>query len=53
MLYAVIETGGKQVKVSEGEVVFLEKLAAEESANVTFDKVLLCGDENGVSVGAP
>ena len=53
MLYAVIETGGKQYKVSEGEVVFLEKLAAEESANVTFDKVLLCGDENGVSVGAP
>ena len=53
MLYAVIETGGKQVKVSEGEVVFLEKLAAEESENYTFDKVLLCGDENGVSIGAP
>ena len=53
MLYAVIETGGKQVKVTEGEVVFLEKLEAEESANVTFDKVLLCGDENGVNIGVP
>ena len=53
MLYAVIETGGKQVKVSEGEVVFLEKLEAEESASYTFDKILLCGDENGVSIGAP
>ena len=53
MLYAVIETGGKQVKVTEGEVVFLEKLAVEENENVSFDKVLLCGDENGVSIGAP
>ncbi|MEA4822775.1 MAG: 50S ribosomal protein L21 [Clostridiaceae bacterium] len=53
MLYAVIETGGKQVKVTEGEVVFLEKLEAEESANVTFDKILLCGDENGVNIGVP
>ena len=53
MLYAVIETGGKQVKVSEGEVVFIEKLPVSEADSVAFDRVLMCGDENGVQIGAP
>jgi len=51
-MYAVIETGGKQYKVSEGDVVFIEKLDAEEGATVKFDKVLVVGGESTV-IGAP
>ncbi len=39
-MYAIIETCGKQYKVSEGDVVFLEKLEANEGEKVTFDKVM-------------
>ncbi len=52
-VYAVIETGGKQYKVSEGDVIFVEKLAAEEGSDVAFDKVLVCGDGSNVQVGSP
>ena len=51
-MYAVIESCGKQYKVAEGDVVFFEKLDAEEGKKVTFDKVLLVGDET-VTIGAP
>ena len=51
-MYAVIETGGKQYKVSEGDEIFIEKLEAEDGATVTFDKVLAVGGET-LSVGAP
>ena len=51
-MYAIIESCGKQYKVSEGDVVFFEKLDAEEGKKVTFDKVLLVGDET-VTIGAP
>lgn len=51
-MYAVIETGGKQYKVSEGDVVFVEKLEAEEGAEVVFDKVLVVGGDD-VKIGAP
>jgi len=51
-MYAVIETGGKQYKVSEGDVLFIEKLDAEEGATVKFDKVLVVGGESTV-IGAP
>ncbi len=44
-MYAVIETGGKQYKVNEGDTVFVEKLAAEDGAEVVFDKVLVAGEE--------
>ena len=45
---AIIETGGKQYKVSEGDVVFIEKLPQEAGETVKFDKVLaLLGDKNG------
>jgi len=45
-MYAVIETGGKQYKVSEGDVLFIEKLEAAEGDAVKFDKVLaVSGDE--------
>ena len=52
-MYAVIETGGKQYKVTEGDVVFVEKLTADEGAEVVFDKVLVCGDGSDVKVGTP
>ncbi|MBQ2686589.1 MAG: 50S ribosomal protein L21 [Clostridia bacterium] len=45
-MYAIIETGGKQYKVSEGDIVFIEKLEAAEGETYTFDKVLVVsGDE--------
>ena len=43
-MYAVIEACGKQYKVSEGDIVFVEKLDANEGEKVTFDKVLLLSD---------
>jgi len=52
-MYAIIETGGKQYKVAEGDVVFIEKLEVEAGAAVTFDRVLVVGNEGDVKVGAP
>ena len=52
-MYAVIETGGKQYKGSEGDVIFIEKLEAQEGENITFDKVLVLADGEDVKVGAP
>ena len=52
-MYAVIETGGKQYKVSEGDVIYIEKLEVEAGADVAFDKVLLIGEGSDVKVGAP
>ena len=51
-MYAVFETGGKQYKVSEGDVIYVEKLNLEDGATVTFDKVLAVSGET-LSVGAP
>ena len=52
-MYAIMVTGGKQYKVSVGDVLFVEKLSAEAGDDVTFDKVLAVGGENGVTVGTP
>ena len=52
-MYAIIETCGKQYKVSEGHAVFFEKLEAEEGKKVKFDKVILVSDEGKVEVGTP
>ncbi len=52
-MYAIIVTGGKQYKVANGDVVFVEKLDAEENAEITFDKVLAVGSDDGITVGAP
>ncbi len=52
-MYAVIQTGGKQYRVSEGDTLKIEKLEAEEGANVDFDRVLMVADGDAVSVGAP
>ena len=51
-MYAIIETGGKQIRVEEGATIFVEKLAANEGDAVVFDKVLLVGGEE-TKVGAP
>ena len=52
-MYAIIETCGKQYKVAEGDLVFFEKLDAEEGKKVTFENVVLVSDEGKVQVGAP
>ena len=51
-MFAIIETGGKQVKVEVGKSYFVEKLEGKEGDEVVFDKVLLVEDK-GVKVGAP
>ncbi|MFS0689857.1 50S ribosomal protein L21 [Sporosarcina sp. 179-K 8C2 HS] len=51
-MYAIIETGGKQIKVEQGQEVYIEKLVGEAEETVTFDKVLFVGGED-VKVGAP
>ena len=50
-MYAIIATGGKQYKVSEGDIITIEKLGVEASEKVTFDQVLAVSD-NGMKVGA-
>lgn len=52
-MYAVIETGGKQYRVREGQAIYVEKLFAEEGETVTFDRVLLVGKEDGAVIGTP
>ncbi len=51
-MYAVIETGGKQVRVSEGDVIFVEKLDVEAGKKFVFDKVLMVGGDS-LKVGNP
>lgn len=55
MSFAVIQTGGKQYKVSKGDIVTIEKLPGEykEGAKITFDHVLLLDDGKSTTVGAP
>ncbi|MCB1665289.1 MAG: 50S ribosomal protein L21 [Pseudomonadales bacterium] len=52
-MYAVIESGGKQHRVVEGEVLKLEKLEAATGEEVSFDKVLMVGEGESVKIGAP
>ena len=52
-MYAVIETGGKQYRVHEGDVLNIEKLNVEAGDKVTFDKVLVLAEEGDLKVGAP
>lgn len=51
-MYAVIETGGKQYKVQQGDVIYVEKLAAEEGSNVNFKTIAIFGDGK-VTTGNP
>ena len=52
-MYAIIESCGKQYKVAQGDIVFFEKLDAEEGKKVTFDKVILVSEDGKVQVGTP
>ena len=52
-MYAIIETGGKQYRVQEGDVISVEKLNANPGDQISFDKVLVCGDGAEAVVGTP
>ena len=52
-MYAIIVTGGKQYKVTEGDIVFIEKLDVAEGETVTFDQVLAVSKDDQLTVGAP
>ena len=52
-MYAVIRTGGKQYRVEEGDVVKIEKIDGERGSELTFDDVLLVGNDDETHVGTP
>ena len=52
-MYAIIETGGKQYKVEKGDVVFIEKLDAQEDETVTFENIIAVGGDDDIKVGSP
>ncbi len=52
-MYAIIETGGKQYKVSEGDTIRVEKLAAEAGSRYVFNSVLAVGNGSDIKIGAP
>ena len=52
-MYAVIKTGGKQYRLSEGDTVRVETIDAEEGSSVEFDNILMVADGDNIKVGAP
>ncbi len=52
-MFAIIETGGKQYKVTEQDIIFVEKLDCEEGAEIVFDKVVAVSTEAGFKAGTP
>ncbi|WMJ82344.1 50S ribosomal protein L21 [Clostridium sp. MB40-C1] len=52
-MYAVVKTGGKQYRVQEGDVIFVEKLTAEVDSNVELNEVLALNKDGNLVVGAP
>lgn len=52
-MYAIIQTGGKQYRVAEGQTLRVEKLTAEAGQSVDFDQVLMVGEGEQMQVGAP
>ena len=52
-MYAVIRTGGKQYRVAEGDKLRVEKLVADEGADITFDQVMMLADGDRVQIGKP
>ncbi len=52
-MYAVVSSGGKQYRVEPGSTLIVERLTADAGANITFDRVLLVGDGEAVTVGTP
>ncbi len=52
-MYAIIESGGKQYRVAEGDVIRCDLVASEAGSDVVFDRVVLAGGEDDVRVGSP
>jgi large subunit ribosomal protein L21 len=52
-MYAIVETGGKQFRVSEGDVIRTDLIETEVGASVTFDRVVLAANGDDVSIGTP
>ena len=52
-MYAVIKTGGKQYRVQQGDVIFVEKIEAQSDEQVTFEEVLLVNDGEATKIGTP
>jgi large subunit ribosomal protein L21 len=52
-MYAIVKCGGKQIKVSQGDTVLVERLEGEAGSNVTLDNVLLIADGDKMTVGTP
>jgi len=52
-MYAIVDSGGKQYKVEEGDILKVEKLAGEMGDKVSFDKILMFSDGKNVNIGTP
>ena len=52
-MYTVFETGGKQYHAREGDILFVEKLDVQPDETISFDKVLVIGDDDNVRIGTP
>lgn len=52
-MYAIIETGGKQYRVSAGDTIEVERLAAKAGQTFTFDRVLVCKNDSKMTIGSP
>ncbi len=52
-MYAIVETGGKQFRVSEGDIIRTDLIESEVGSSVTFDRVVLAADGDDVSIGSP
>ena len=52
-MYAIVEIAGQQFKVSKDQKVYVHRLANEEGANISFDRVLLIDNNGAITVGAP
>ncbi len=52
-MYAIVDSGGKQYKVKEGDILKVEKLTGEVGDNISFDKILMFSDDEDVNIGTP
>lgn len=52
-MYAIVETGGKQYRVGEGDIVFVEKIEVEPEKTIALENVVAVGGEDGLKVGTP
>jgi large subunit ribosomal protein L21 len=52
-MYAVIKTGGKQHRVQKGDIIYIEKIAAQDGDELTFEALMVSDDEGGARIGSP